>query len=88
MVLFFNSEAYSSIFIIAGGSNSNGLMNSVEIYDVATDRWTDGPTLPIHVYGHQMIIANSKVVFLGGSSTEIGDEKRFFELGEHRECAC
>ena len=57
-------------------------MNSVVIYDVMTNSWSDGPTLPIHVSSHQMLVINEKVVLIGGWSLERGwEEDRLFELG-------
>ncbi len=52
---------------VVGGVASNGSITSVlEIYDPATNSWTEGPPLPIAVWRSSAAAANGKIYVFGG----------------------
>ena len=54
--------------IVSGGRNGN-LLSSSEIYDPATNTWTEGPELPSATYGAKMINFGGDVYHVGGTGT-------------------
>ena len=51
---------------VIGGLTSAGASALVETYDPATDRWADGPPLPIAVHHVAVTVYRNEIVVLGG----------------------
>lgn len=64
--------------MVAGGTSFRGqeflvdVLNTVEIYDPATNAWTDGGTLVKERTGHSAVmLANGKVLLVGGANNDV-----------------
>ena len=56
--------------IVSGGWDGDGnRLSSSEIYDPATNTWTEGPELPTVTYGAKMINVGGDVYHVGGNNT-------------------
>lgn len=55
--------------IVSGGFNGDNYLSSSEIYDPATNTWTEGPELPSATVGAKMINVGGDVYHVGGSET-------------------
>ena len=57
----------TGLWWITGGENDNGVTESTEIYDGATEQFTPFVDLPVPMYGHNLVnINNTHMVALGG----------------------
>jgi N-acetylneuraminic acid mutarotase len=54
------------IVVVAGRYRGQGELNSVEIYDVDTDTWSDGPALRTARGGHAAVVHEAQVMAFGG----------------------
>ncbi len=58
--------------LVVGGSNSSGYLNTTEIYNVAHDSWSSGPTLShIKPGGTLTALPNSKVLIAGEGYSQL-----------------
>jgi N-acetylneuraminic acid mutarotase len=56
-----------------GGKTSSGAMNSLYIYDIITDSWSQGPDMPsLGVENPAVTVLNGKVYAFGGSGSPFG----------------
>lgn len=64
------------VWALAGrqGSLSSNL-STVEIYDPATDAWTDGPSLPRAAGGCAAIVHGGKIYLLGGEAPDVASDE-------------
>jgi hypothetical protein len=68
------------IYVAGGFADPNRTVNTVEVYDIASDEWTSGPPLPLPV-NHAMATATESEVFVfGGFTTEGPPSDRAFVL--------
>eukprot|EP00095_Tigriopus_kingsejongensis_P009905 maker-scaffold470_size172058-snap-gene-0.38 protein:Tk09905 transcript:maker-scaffold470_size172058-snap-gene-0.38-mRNA-1 annotation:"hypothetical protein" len=67
---FTTSEGKITI-IIAGGYNNGGEISTVEIYDVETNRFSEGAPLPFPLAGAQLVNDGGNVVLVGGLNPSI-----------------
>jgi N-acetylneuraminic acid mutarotase len=70
----------SRIYVIGGFSQQTNLpTDRVEIYDPATDTWSDGPPLPAPRGGHAAVLLNGTIHVLGGGNdrTTLSDHTVF-----------
>lgn len=44
--------------------------NATLIYDPATDKWSEGPSMPTGVYGYASAIVDNKIYVIGGTPTD------------------
>ena len=59
----------NSIYVIGGtkmGSGGRGQENSVEVYNIATNTWSDIPPLPIQIHHANVASVGGKIYVLGG----------------------
>jgi hypothetical protein len=61
-------EVGGKIYSIAGITDSGETVATMQIYDVAADKWAYGPPLPIAVNHHMAAVANRKIYVFGGQS--------------------
>ncbi|MDQ4005940.1 MAG: hypothetical protein M3135_06520, partial [Actinomycetota bacterium] len=69
--------------LVAGGFGPGGTVDTVELYDPATDSWTEGPPLPVEV-NHAMAAAAGGDVYVFGGFTAAGpptDQAHVFRYG-------
>merc|ERR1712059_44085 len=52
--------------LVAGGSNGQQLQRSSLFLDLQSNKWEEGPTLPIKRRGAQMVSMGGRVFLLGG----------------------
>jgi N-acetylneuraminic acid mutarotase len=62
------AELNGKIYVIAGNTNNGGTVATVQVYDVATDRWTLTNPLPIAVNHNMAAAANGKLYSFGGQT--------------------
>ncbi len=65
------------IYLIGGFDDNEGIVARVQVYDVATDAWSDGPALPRAVHHANAVTDGNRIYVLGALSgtsfTAIGD---------------
>jgi len=54
------------IVVIGGRYRDQGELNSVEVYDVKTNSWSDGPALNTARAGHGTAVHEGKIIVMGG----------------------
>jgi N-acetylneuraminic acid mutarotase len=70
--------ADGKIYLIGGSVSDSAnwldseIVDSVKIYDPATDTWSDGPALPTPLFGHSAVAFENKILVCGGG--EVVDE--------------
>ena len=53
-------------WIVTGGTLKNGTtLNTSEIYDADTDKWIQGPELPLHLTQHCQVQVYGEVIITG-----------------------
>ncbi len=69
------------IYVTGGFASPDGAtVPTLEVYDIAADRWEAGPSLPVGV-NHAMSVAHDGVVYVfGGSLAQAGPSDRAFAL--------
>src|SRR5215207_9399618 len=66
-------ELNGKLYLLGGYPSSRQAVRTVQIYDIATDRWTHGPQLP-QLNNHGMGAAvNGKIYLIGGQTLADGD---------------
>ena len=69
--------------MVLGGWGEEGPLDSVQILDLETGSWTNGPSLPKARYGHTCLLTevagSTGVMVAGGALT--GNEVTFLDLG-------
>ena len=61
------------IYVIGGyGANATTYLNYVQIYDPATDQWTQGATMSAGAWGLGCAISGSKIYIFGGATAATG----------------
>jgi Kelch motif/Dockerin type I domain len=58
------TEAGGLVYVIGG--QQNAARKSVEMYDPATDRWSEGPDLPVGRHHVQPVTVDGKIYVIGG----------------------
>ncbi len=65
------------IYLIGGFDDNEGIVARVQVYDIASDAWSDGPALPRAVHHANAVADGSRIYVLGALSgttfTAIGD---------------
>jgi hypothetical protein len=70
-VSFAAYAAYSGKLYVFGGYNSSGtVLNTVQIYDIATDSWSPGATMPTPRANIYATTLNGKIYTLSGSQAD------------------
>ena len=72
-----------STLMVLGGWGKEGPLDSVQILDMDTGAWSDGPSLPKPRYGHTCLlteVAGSRGVMVAGGALT-GNEVNFLDLG-------
>lgn len=62
---FISQEGRKGV-LVAGGSNGQQLQRSSLFLDLQSNKWKEGPTLPIKRWGAQMVSMGGRVFLLGG----------------------
>jgi N-acetylneuraminic acid mutarotase len=81
--------AFGGKLVLIGGRWRNaGELRSVEIYDVAMDRWRDGPPLTTPRGGHAAVVYDNEIMVFGGEvigrdRTALADSERLDQLAGH-----
>jgi N-acetylneuraminic acid mutarotase len=59
-----------SLIYVVGGTKMNGRIrgqvSTVEVYDIKSNSWSDGPPLPVEIHHPNVVAVNGKVYVLGG----------------------
>merc|ERR1711915_557029 len=63
--IFISSKGKRGIFV-TGGSNGWQLQRSSLFYNLATNRWEEGPQLPIQRWGSKLVGMDGRYFLLGG----------------------
>jgi N-acetylneuraminic acid mutarotase len=67
------AESNGKLYLLGGYPSSRQAVRTVQIYDIATDRWQPGPQLP-ELNNHGMAAAvNGKIYLIGGQTLADGD---------------
>ena len=69
--------------MVLGGWGNEGPLDSVQILDMDTGAWSDGPSLPKARYGHTCLlteVAGSRGVMVAGGALT-GNSVNFLDLG-------
>ena len=67
------AEANGKLYVLGGYPPSRVTARTVQVYDIATDKWTLGPPLP-EPNNHGMAAAvNGKIYLIGGQTTDAQD---------------
>ena len=67
------AEANGKLYVLGGYPPSRQTARTVQVYDIASDRWTLGPQLP-QPNNHGMAAAvNGKIYLIGGQTTDAQD---------------
>jgi Kelch motif len=68
------------IYVAGGFAAPNGTVATVEIYEIAADEWTAGPSLPLPVNHAMAAATESEVLVFGGFTAEGPPSDRAFVL--------
>ena len=61
-----STVTYNGKIYLIGGYDSYIYLDSVEIYDPATNTWSMGPKLPYPIYGMTSHVIDDKIYVVGG----------------------
>lgn len=61
-------------FMVLGGSNLGVLSKQTENYDARTNKFTQGPELPVHIAKHCAVKVNQTHMLIAGGQTNIAEE--------------
>jgi len=72
----------TGLIYVAGGTNYDSSLNTVEIYSPSSNQWSYGPDIPVTVEGAVMLTDRDEVIFIGGRDhTRHGrDSKKIWSL--------
>jgi len=60
---------HGKIFVMGGGAESDHVFNTVEVLDIASGVWSDGPTMSVPRMSASSCILDDKVFVMGGSTS-------------------
>jgi len=79
--------AYEDKILVAGGRDDNGPLSSTEVYDPATDTWTEDPAilapLPSPRYGAGDAILDGQLWITGGYETSESDATLYWDAADN-----
>lgn len=64
--VFGSASAKGQIYIFGGEDTNGGYLDSVEIYNTVTDKWTYGPSMPTKRIGLEAVTVGNKIYTIGG----------------------
>lgn len=71
LMCFFQLLQHFIHYLEGGKILSNGEISSlVQTYDIESDAWSELPSLPNSVYGHQCASVNKRIYVIGGKTNE------------------
>ncbi len=66
------------IYVPGGFTNEGGITNTFYIYDIATDTWTQGPSLPARRCAYGLVMWNGNLYVIGGQFSADSGAKTVF----------